>query len=76
MTPAIEFQGVTKTYRRIVGGQRIDALTDVTFEVARGEVCAFLGPNGAGKTTSINLLMGFLFANAGAFACWGRRRET
>jgi len=71
MTPAIEFQGVTKTYRRIVGGQRIDALTDVTFEVARGEVCAFLGPNGAGKTTSINLLMGFLFANAGSIRVLG-----
>ncbi len=41
------------------------ALSNVSFEVASGEVCAFLGPNGAGKTTSISILMGFLFADSG-----------
>ena len=64
-TPAIEFKEVTKTYRRRFAGLEVPALTHVSFEVGAGEVCAFLGPNGAGKTTSINILMGFLYADWG-----------
>ena len=65
MTAAIEFSGVTKVYKRVFSDERIEALRDVSFAVAPGEVCAFLGPNGAGKTTSIGILMGFLFPNSG-----------
>ena len=65
MTPAIEFRNVTKVYSRAFSEERVEALTDVSFEVEPGEVCAFLGPNGAGKTTSIGILMGFHFANSG-----------
>ena len=57
--PAIEFRNISKSFRTIT------ALSGVSFEVAHGEVCAFLGPNGAGKTTSINVLMGFLYADSG-----------
>jgi len=64
-TPAIEFHNVEKVYRRRFTGQEVTALSDVSFEVGRGEVCAFLGPNGAGKTTSISILMGFLYADSG-----------
>lgn len=64
-TPAIEFHNVTKVYQRRFSSERVAALTDVSFEAAAGEVCAFLGPNGAGKTTSISILMGFLFADSG-----------
>src|SRR5580704_10190838 len=64
-TAAIEFHNVTKVYQRRFSDERIEALTDVSFEVSPGEVCAFLGPNGAGKTTSISILMGFLFADSG-----------
>ncbi|HYA97063.1 MAG TPA: ABC transporter ATP-binding protein [Methylomirabilota bacterium] len=65
-TPAIEFGEVTKVYRRRLLGQEVAALTGVSFQVSRGEVCAFLGPNGAGKTTSISILMGFIYADSGA----------
>ena len=61
--PAIEFQDVTKSYGRRFAKHSISALTNVSFEVAPGDVCSFLGPNGAGKTTSISVLMGFLFAD-------------
>ena len=64
-TPAIEFQNVRKVYRRRFTGQEVAALSDVSFAVGRGEVCAFLGPNGAGKTTGISILMGFLYADSG-----------
>jgi ABC-2 type transport system ATP-binding protein len=70
-TPAIEFDSVRKTYRRRLVGQQVVALDGVSFEVKRGEVCAFLGPNGAGKTTSISILMGFLYADAGTIRVLG-----
>jgi len=63
--PAIEFCDLTKTYRRRFTGVRVPALSEISFEVARGEVCAFLGPNGAGKTTSMSILMGFIYADRG-----------
>jgi ATP-binding cassette subfamily B protein len=34
------------------------ALSDITFEVNRGETIAFVGPSGAGKTTLVKLLVG------------------
>jgi ABC-2 type transport system ATP-binding protein len=64
-TPAIEFSGINKVYPRRFGGVQVAALSNISFEVARGEVCAFLGPNGAGKTTSMNILMGFIYASSG-----------
>jgi ABC-2 type transport system ATP-binding protein len=69
--PALEFQDVTKTYRRWLGGQQVAALSRVSFSAAEGEVCAFLGPNGAGKTTSISILMGFLYADRGRIRVLG-----
>nr|MDQ3385975.1 ATP-binding cassette domain-containing protein [Actinomycetota bacterium] len=38
----------------------ISALSQVTFDVAPGEVLGFLGPNGAGKTTLFDVISGFL----------------
>ncbi|MBZ5725419.1 MAG: ABC transporter ATP-binding protein [Acidobacteriia bacterium] len=70
---AIEFQRVTKVYKRLFSEERVEALSDVSFEAAAGEVCAFLGPNGAGKTTSIGLLMGFFFADSGSIRVLGCR---
>lgn len=40
----------------MVGGKIL--LSDITFEVAQGELVSLLGPNGAGKTTLLRLLAG------------------
>jgi len=71
--PAIEFADVTKVYQRRFARVRVPALASVSFEVARGEVCAFLGPNGAGKTTGMSILMGFIYADQGRARVFGYR---
>ena len=49
--PAIEVTGLTKVY---AGG--VEAVKDLSCEVAQGEVFGLLGPNGAGKSTTIGML--------------------
>jgi ATP-binding cassette subfamily B protein len=41
------------------------ALTDISFEVARGDTIAFVGPSGAGKTTLVKLLVGLYAPQSG-----------
>jgi branched-chain amino acid transport system ATP-binding protein len=43
----------------------VEAVRDVSFGVAAGEMVAIIGPNGAGKTTCFNLLSGQLAPDAG-----------
>ena len=71
MAAVIEFQHVTKIYKRIFSEEKLAALSDVSFETAPGQVCAFLGPNGAGKTTTISILMGFFFPTSGQIRVFG-----
>jgi len=52
--PIIEAHGLTKRFT--VKKKTVEAVTDLTFSVARGELVAFLGPNGAGKSTSLRML--------------------
>lgn len=43
----------------------VPALTDITFEVKKGQIVGFLGANGAGKTTTMDILCGCIGADAG-----------
>ena len=44
----------------------IQAVSDISFNVRRGEVLGFLGPNGAGKSTTMQMLTGNLAPSHGA----------
>jgi ABC-2 type transport system ATP-binding protein len=50
----IEATGLTKRFT--VKKKTVEAVTDLSFQVERGELVAFLGPNGAGKSTSLRML--------------------
>ena len=49
----------------------IQAVKDVSLQVARGEVFGLLGPNGAGKTTTISMLTGLLEPTSGSITVDG-----
>ena len=57
----IQFEAVGFAY----GTQDGPALSDVTFNVRRGETIALVGPSGGGKTTLLNLIPRFYDATAG-----------
>jgi branched-chain amino acid transport system ATP-binding protein len=43
----------------------VRAITDLSFDVRAGEICALIGPNGAGKSSLLNILNGVYRADAG-----------
>jgi ABC-2 type transport system ATP-binding protein len=43
----------------------LDALRDVSFQAAAGELIAVVGPNGAGKTTLLSIIVGIQAPSAG-----------
>jgi len=49
----------------------VEAVSDISFTVDKGEIFGFLGPNGAGKTTTINILTGLARPDSGRFAIDG-----
>ncbi len=49
----------------------LDVLSDVSFDVAHGEIFGFIGPNGAGKTTTIRVMATLLEPTAGRVAIDG-----
>ncbi|MEM7554258.1 MAG: ATP-binding cassette domain-containing protein [Cyanobacteria bacterium P01_A01_bin.84] len=48
-----------RTYRDI------QAVKDISFEIAPGEIVGFLGANGAGKTTTLKMLSGLIHPSSG-----------
>ena len=42
-----------------------EAVKEISFEVAKGEVLGFLGPNGAGKSTTMRMITGFIPPTSG-----------
>ena len=66
MSALLEAKSVSKRF----GG--IEALSEVSFSVARGQIFGLIGPNGAGQTTLFNLLTGLDSPDRGSFALDGR----
>ena len=53
----------------------VHALSALSFEVARGEICALIGPNGAGKSSLLNVVNEVYRADTGDIIFDGERFE-
>jgi simple sugar transport system ATP-binding protein len=64
--PVLEIAGISKHFGSI------QALTDVSLTLERGEVVGLMGDNGAGKSTLMRIIAGNFRASQGAIAIEGR----
>jgi branched-chain amino acid transport system ATP-binding protein len=52
----------------------VKALSDVSFDIRKGEIRAIIGPNGAGKTSMLNVINGFYQPQLGRITFKGKAR--
>lgn len=67
--PVFELKSISKSYGHV------NALIDVDFSIAAGEVVALLGDNGAGKSTLVRIMSGIETPDSGSFSSRGQRVE-
>jgi 1H-pyrrole-2-carbonyl-[peptidyl-carrier protein] chlorinase len=68
---AISVRGVSVRYPGKRPGEFVDALEDVSFEVAPGELVCIVGASGCGKSTLLNVIGGFLRPTRGEASVQG-----
>jgi branched-chain amino acid transport system ATP-binding protein len=53
----------------------VKAVSDVSFDIRKGEIRAIIGPNGAGKTSMLNIINGFYQPQQGRISFKGQTRS-
>jgi branched-chain amino acid transport system ATP-binding protein len=66
--PLLRVEGITVHFGAV------QALSDVSLDIHRGEIVAIIGPNGAGKTTLLNVISGFYHPQRGRIVFDGKDR--
>jgi NitT/TauT family transport system ATP-binding protein len=64
-SPAISVRGASKTFRRPNMPTGVNALRDISFDIAPNSFVSLVGPSGCGKTTLLRLLNGLIQPDSG-----------
>ena len=70
MSDILKVENVTLQF----GG--VKAITDISFNVEEGEICAVIGPNGAGKSSMLNVINGVYLPQIGTVTYDGVERKS
>ncbi|HEX7473857.1 MAG TPA: ABC transporter ATP-binding protein [Candidatus Limnocylindrales bacterium] len=73
--PALLIEHVTKSFAVGRGKAPVEAVTDVSMRLERGDIHGVLGANGSGKSTLIRLIAGLLTLDAGRVEVFGHDIE-
>ena len=71
----LEVEGLKKTYVTKLGGNKVEALKNVTFAVEEGEYAAIMGESGSGKTTLLNILAALDQSSGGTVRLAGKNLD-
>jgi ABC-2 type transport system ATP-binding protein len=79
----VDVDELSRTFvvRRRVGATRrrrteVKAVSNVSFQIQRGEMVGYIGPNGAGKSTTVKMLTGILVPTSGRLQVAGVNPST
>ncbi|SHO44952.1 ABC transporter ATP-binding protein [Anaerocolumna xylanovorans] len=68
----LQVQNLKKVYNTRLGGQQVQALHNVSFDIGKGEFVAIMGASGSGKTTLLNIIASLDKATSGEIFLEGK----
>ena len=68
----IEIRDITKSYEESDGG-KIQVLSEISFDIKKGEFVSIFGPNGCGKSTLLNIIADLLDCESGSVSIDGKQ---
>lgn len=72
----LEVSGLNKVYTSRFGGNKVEALKNVSFAVEQGEYVAIMGESGSGKTTLLNIIAALDRPTAGSVKLDGKQLSS
>ena len=72
----LEVKNLKKIYTTRFGGNQVQALSNVSFSVEKGEYVAIMGESGSGKTTLLNILASLDKPSSGEVLLEGKSLNT
>lgn len=72
----LEVTNIKKIYSTRFGGNKVQALSNVSFSIEKGEFVAIMGESGSGKTTLLNILASLDRPTSGEVLLEGKKYRT